>query len=153
MQAAPPSPPLTASDPASRPVHGPRHGWPGRLGRVALVFGVLGAAVAFEVPLCPFALATGHPCPGCGRTRAGLALLSGDPARALAFHPLSPLVVPLVALLVGANAAAYVLRGRWAVVEGLRGKRVTIAALALGALLLGVWIARFLGAFGGPVPV
>jgi hypothetical protein len=35
----------------------------------------------------------------------------------------------------------------------LRGKTLTIAAVVLGAAMVLVWIARFLGAFGGPVPV
>lgn len=164
MRSASSSPPLPAPSPQSeaaapRKQASPprlrieRAGLLGRLTRVALVFGALGTAVALELPLCPFAITTGKPCPGCGLTRAGLALLFGDLNAALAFHPLSPLLVPLVALFVGANALAYAAQGRWAVAEGLRGRPATVASLLLGALLLGVWVARFLGAFGGPVPV
>jgi len=46
------------------------------------------------VSFCPFKVATGLPCPGCGMTRAAIALLHGDPATSLFFHPLA---VPLVA--------------------------------------------------------
>src|SRR4051812_16948199 len=60
-----------------------------RLGLVALAFI---AAVAFEVPLCPFAILTRHPCPGCGLTRGTLALLHGHLGEALRFHPLVPVV-------------------------------------------------------------
>jgi hypothetical protein len=96
---------------------------------------------------------TRHPCPGCGLTRATLALLGGDLHEALHFHPLSPLIVPLVAAAFAYNAVSYVREGRWSATEGARGRWITAGSLVLGALLLGVWIARFLGAFGGPVAV
>jgi hypothetical protein len=46
------------------------------------------------VPGCPFHLATGVPCPGCGTTRAALALARGDVLGALAFNPLAALGIP-----------------------------------------------------------
>ena len=121
-----------------------------RLGLVGLAFA---AAIAFDVPLCPFAILARHPCPGCGLTRATLALLHGHLGEALRFHPLVLLVSPLVALVLSWNAASYVRRGRWSAVEGARGRWITTAAAAIGALMLAVWVARFLGALGGPVPV
>lgn len=36
---------------------------------------------------CPIRFLTGVPCPGCGMTRAGLALLHGRVREALHFHP------------------------------------------------------------------
>jgi fermentation-respiration switch protein FrsA (DUF1100 family) len=107
------------------------------------------AAIALVLWPCPFATLLGIPCPGCGLTRAAWALLQGEWRRALALHPLSPLLVPVVAGLGlvlmagevrGAPATALV---RWQV--GL--------LWALCAGLLGVWLSRFAGAFGGPVPV
>lgn len=121
-----------------------------RLGLVALA---LIAAVALEVPLCPFAILTRHPCPGCGLTRGTLALLHGHLGDALRFHPLVPVVSPLVALVLGWNAFSYVRRGRWSAVEGVQGRWITRAAATLGVLMLAVWVARFLGALGGPVQV
>jgi hypothetical protein len=121
-----------------------------RLGLVALGFA---AAVVFNVPLCPFAILTRHPCPGCGLTRGTLALLHGHVAEALRFHPLVPIVAPLVALALGWNAISYVRRGRWSATEGLRGPWLTRAVATLGVLMLAVWVARFLGALGGPAPV
>src|SRR5262245_32964776 len=53
------------------------------------------ALLMLRLPLCPFAIVTHHPCPGCGLTRAGLALLRGDVVTAFHFHPLSPLIVPV----------------------------------------------------------
>ena len=63
--------------------------------------GLLGAGVALGIErlptplfgsLCAFHLLTGLPCPGCGGTRAVLALLRLDPAAALAFNPLVALL-------------------------------------------------------------
>ena len=104
---------------------------------------LLGGALAL-VPFstCALKLATGVPCPLCGFTRASLALLRGDVARAEAFHPL---VVPLVVLFVVACVLACFARdSRWAAF-------VRFVLPASGIVLIGVWIARFLGVFGGPV--
>jgi hypothetical protein len=133
------------STPTSTPL-----GRAARLGLVALAFV---AAVAFDVPLCPFAILTRHPCPGCGLTRGTLALVHGHLGDALRFHPLVPVVTPLVALVFGWNAFSYVRHGRWTAVEGLQGRWITRAAAILGAVMLAVWVARFLGALGGPVVV
>jgi hypothetical protein len=111
-------------------------------------------AVVFEAPVCPTASLLGVPCPGCGLTRATLALLRGDWRGALHLHPLVPLLAPLYFGLIGAAALGYVAgpeRSR----RRLRftGRWVNPIAWALLALVFGVWLARFFGAFGGPVPV
>jgi hypothetical protein len=75
---------------------------PGREARqVALLWGAAALSTAVLVPLlvafspfyprCPFHVLTGLPCPSCGATRAGLALLRGRPLEALAFNPLATL--------------------------------------------------------------
>ncbi|WP_437803869.1 DUF2752 domain-containing protein [Sorangium sp. So ce693] len=114
---------------------------------------VLGILVACGAPLCPFAIVTHHPCPGCGLTRATLALAQGHLADALRLHPLSPVMAPLVIAALAYNAAIYVKDGRIAAAEGMQGAWVTRLGIALAILMLTVWIARFFGAFGGPVPV
>ncbi|WZL82777.1 DUF2752 domain-containing protein [Vallitaleaceae bacterium 9-2] len=38
--------------------------------------------------ICPIKLTTGLPCPGCGMTRAHIALLNLDLSQALYYHPL-----------------------------------------------------------------
>ena len=43
--------------------------------------------ILFGVYTCPIQAITGFPCPGCGMTRAALALLQLDFARAFAMHP------------------------------------------------------------------
>ena len=67
--------------------------------------GTAGAAVALALvgsggSACFFKSVYGVPCPGCGMTRALLALACGDVALAFSFHPLVPLVpfIGLVAL-------------------------------------------------------
>lgn len=114
---------------------------------------VIGLAIAFSVPLCPFAVLTGQPCPGCGLTRATLALLRGDVAGSLHFHPLAMIISPLVAGIVAYDVAVYVRRGRSAATQTLQGRWVTVGAVVLGAVAVAVWVARFFGWFGGPVAV
>ncbi|WP_437804883.1 DUF2752 domain-containing protein [Sorangium sp. So ce1078] len=125
----------------------------GRAARLGGIAALLGLLVAFGVPLCPFAIVTRHPCPGCGLTRATLALAHGHVAEALHFHPLSPLMAPLVLAAIAYNAAIYVKDGRIAATESVQGAWVTRLGVALAVLMVAVWVARFLGAFGGPVPV
>ena len=45
-----------------------------------------------SVPICPFYHLTGIPCPGCGLTRATIAILNGEFHNALLLNPLSFLV-------------------------------------------------------------
>jgi hypothetical protein len=157
LPAAPPLPPpappadrLSSNQLSSPPLRAGRAARAARLGGVALA---LVAAVALDVPLCPFAILTRHPGPGCGLTRGTLALLHGHLGDALRFHPLVPVVTPLFALVFVWNAFSYVRHGRWSAAEGLQGRWITRVAATLGALMVAVWVARFLGALGGPVPV
>ncbi len=102
--------------------------------------------------LCPVARLFHVPCPGCGLTRAALAIARGDVIRALALHPLSVVVVPVVGFVAAAHAYRYVRTGSaWSRARGSRSSEAALAALAL--LLIAVWIARFFGWFGGPVAV
>jgi hypothetical protein len=120
----------------------------------ALLVG-LGLLVAYGPSFCPTALLFGVPCPGCGLTRATLALLHGDVAGALRLHPLAPVLAPLFA----AAMAKVVLdqarfgAGRPWTPRFWGGRGVTLGASALLVVLLGVWVARFAGHLGGPAPV
>ena len=120
----------------------------GRALRLALLVGPFILAAVFSIPLCPSAALLRIPCPGCGMSRAATALATGDFAGALTLNPLSPVVVPLTILAVGYAAVSYVATGRtrfraW----------VDHVAIVLCSGLIIVWIARFFGAFGGPVDV
>jgi hypothetical protein len=122
-----------------------------------------GLVVWTETPLCPTAFFWGVPCPGCGLTRATLALLQGHFAQALAYHPLVLVFAPLFGAALGKSLVEFV-RGQPVHGAGAypprslapawwtRAPGIALAS-ALGVLLLGVWLARFAGYFGGPVPV
>ena len=129
---------------------------PLRIAVLASVAGLFVLAGVVHFPLCPLASSFGIPCPGCGLTRATLALLHGDVRAALHFHPLVFLLAPLFIGFVG-SAALELLedptkprrlpRVRW------NSRLLSVAALCVLVLSLGVWLARFAGYFGGPVPV
>ena len=51
--------------------------------------------------ICPFRLATGLPCPGCGLTRSWVYATHGDWSQSFAAHPFGlPLMVAVLALVV-----------------------------------------------------
>lgn len=56
-----------------------------------LALAPFGARLAAALPACPVQTLAGFPCPGCGTTRAALALAAGDPAAAFAANPLAAL--------------------------------------------------------------
>lgn len=118
--------------------------------------GAFALAVYSEFPLCPLAGSFGIPCPGCGLTRATLAMLHGDVRGALQHHPLVFLLTPLV-VGVAVAAAWNLLRPPGAQPRShaafSNGRTMTALATLLLALTVGVWLARFAGCFGGPVPV
>jgi hypothetical protein len=80
-------------------------------------------------------------------TRAAVALLALDVGRALELHPLSPVVVPWAALAAADRLLGFVRRAP------ARAPLPAPFAELLVAALIGVWVARFFGAFGGPVRV
>ena len=123
---------------------------PRRAALIALAL-TLGTAVLFSpVKLCLMAVALHVPCPGCGMTRATLALLHGDVAHAVALHPLSPVIAPAVLGMFTWQSIAYVRNGA-PFGTGRVPRAVELFGAALVILLFGVWLARFFGCFGGPV--
>ena len=111
--------------------------------------------MAVGFPLCPMAGVLGIPCPGCGLTRATLALLRGDFRSALSLHPLVFVLAPLFSWAMGSALVGYV-RGpvqRGAQNPWFASRSATALATGLLVLTLGVWGARFCGYFGGPVHV
>jgi hypothetical protein len=117
--------------------------------------GALALGWHFDLLPCPWASLLGIPCPGCGLGRAAALLLRGELGSALLLHPLSPVLVPLV-LATAARAAFVHVRGASSVAPpvspALRRWQSTLGCLLAG-LVLALWGARFLGAFGGPVRV
>lgn len=119
---------------------------------IACVFGVI---VLARLPFCPLAAVAGIPCPGCGLTRATLALAHGDLRQALALHPLVFVLAPLFVAAVSSAALNYV-RGpgpRNPPNPWFASRSASLLGTALLVATLGVWGARFFGYFGGPVPV
>jgi hypothetical protein len=128
-----------------------------RIGRAALfaaglaVIAVLLAAA--QVP-CGFARIVHLPCPGCGSTRAMLALASGDLAGLVRYNPLAPFMTLLVVALASQAFASVLATGTFRRVgDGAIGVLVSRGVMVVAVLEVLVWIARFGGFLGGPVPV
>ncbi len=117
----------------------------------AWAIAVLGfVAITWLPPLCPMRLLLHVPCPSCGLTRAMRLALHGDFAGAMRLHPLFWAVGGYVGVLAVLEAVSYVetgRTGRWTRGAFQRGGYVLLVALVL------VWVARGLGALGGPAPI
>jgi len=109
------------------------------------IFSVL---IALEVPLCPSKNLFGIPCPGCGLTRATEALVVGDVWTMLQMHPLAPILTPVA--LFSVVRATMVSAGlvQNSSVDPL-GKIPNFVWVTFGVVLIGLWIARLAGFFGG----
>ena len=119
----------------------------------AAALGALGVGYALRVIpwRCPLAWASGHPCPACGVTRAARLVAQGALADATRTYPLWWLVLPAFAALAAVEVGGWLATGRTGL--ALRRRWVRAVALAICGAMFAVWIARFLGALGGPVPV
>ena len=142
------APAESAANAASAPV---------RIRRAAIFVGVLAVVTyllaAAQVP-CGFARIVHVPCPGCGSTRAMLALASGDLAGLVRYNPLAPFMTLLVVALAGQALASVLATGTFRRVgDGAIGLLVSRGVMVIGALEVLVWIARFGGFLGGPVPI
>jgi Protein of unknown function (DUF2752) len=100
---------------------------------------------------CPIAMVTHHPCPTCGLSRAVQSLVTGDYRYALQSQPLVVVVFPFLLVLITLEMSTYVWTGAFGYWARKRPFRVTLIVLAVALFV--VWIARFFGLFGGPVPV
>ena len=113
---------------------------------VLLFFGVLGAGIV----RCPMYALFRVPCPGCGSSRAGHALLALDPLEALRNNPIAPVAIALM-LAMGARAVWVVYRdGSLRHLGDGRGGTFLTSALTRTVLLaVVVWVLRLCGLFGG----
>jgi hypothetical protein len=98
---------------------------------------------------CPLKGALGIPCPGCGLTRATIALLRGDFAAAFRLHAFAPLLLLGVAAFAVSGLLPAPQRAAFARLVA-RAEHSTRAAYVVLAALLLYWSARLLflpGAF------
>lgn len=97
--------------------------------------------------VCAFRATTGIPCPGCGLTRSWVAMLHGDLAGSLGFHPLGWLVL-LYALAQAARHGAWLALARFRRAIERAGWFLDRGVIALGVLLLVAWIPTLVRGLG-----
>ncbi len=128
-----------------------------RVRRTAVTAGILGLCTSLlyagAIP-CVFAHVFHVPCPGCGSTRSAVALLHGDLDQALRFNPFGPVLALFLGVLsLQALASMFVhgdLRGAG---EGRLGAVLKYGIFAVAGLEIALWVVRFFGVLGGPVPL
>jgi hypothetical protein len=113
---------------------------------VAAFFTVLGSGVI----RCPMWTMFHVPCPGCGSSRAGHALLAFEPLEALRTNPIVPFVIALM-LAMGLRAVWVVYRDGSLrnLGDGRLGTFLTSALTRTVVLAVVVWVLRLWGLFGG----
>ena len=125
-----------------------------RAAGVALVWGLACLPVVSGHGSCPMAEMFGVPCPGCGMTRAILLLERGDVSASLHMHPLAlPSLLASLLFMVGTVWATARLGTPVALWKTSFGRAALVTFAGVQAAILGLWLARMLGGFGGPVPV
>jgi hypothetical protein len=105
-------------------------------GLVSLFSGAAPETLAFWP--CPFHAITKMECPGCGMTRACIALARGDIGHALNYNPLSP---GLILFAAGFAIAPQHMRRRW---QSLSRNRRSVFAWSMLGLVLGFWAYRIM---------
>jgi hypothetical protein len=93
------------------------------------------AGIADGPGICPFAMMTGLPCPGCGLTRSWVAFMHGDVGASFRFNVFGPILLVLTVVTVFVAVATLVRRRR----SPLEGWRDVVLGRA-GAVLLGTWL-------------
>jgi hypothetical protein len=92
---------------------------------------------------CPVLQATGIPCPGCGLTRAVIAIIQGNWSTSLSLHAFAPiLLVALFLVICSTLLPQPYRRGLIAGVEVIERRTNVTGILAVGLILY--WLARLL---------
>ncbi len=128
-----------------------------RIGRAAAVASVWVASAlpaAFGAQRCVIATLCHVPCPGCGMTRALRLLAAGQVDASLRMHPLAIPVLVAGALLAASTVwTTFTLGSPIRLWRSLFGRVAIAVAIAVYGAALGLWVLRWFGCFGGPVPV
>jgi hypothetical protein len=125
-----------------------------KAGLTAAAVAAFGALLYAKGVPCAFARIFRTPCPGCGSTRSAIALLHGDLDGVLHYNPLGPVMAVFIGVLALQSLASVLVHGDFrGAGEGRVGLVVKRGILVVGALEVALWVARFFGALGGPVPV
>jgi len=93
--------------------------------------------------MCMLRAATGMPCAGCGLTRSWIAALHGEWGWSFEHHRLG--AVALAYLLLQAIRHAAIIARPSAGMLAVAGRRLDLAAIALGVLFVWNWLARLAG--------
>lgn len=124
------------------------------MGVAVAAFGGLGALLYGGALPCAFARIFGMPCPGCGSTRSVRAFVRGDLDGVLQHNPFGLLMAAVLGVFVVQALVSVFVRGDYRDVgSGRVGLGAKYALIVVAVLEVLLWIARFGGAFGGPVPV
>lgn len=91
---------------------------------------------------CPLFVATGIPCPGCGLTRATVALFHGEWRASLTLHAFAPILAATLPLLIGGLLPARPRQRLIDLVEAFEQKTGLTGIVAVGLILY--WLARLL---------
>ena len=151
--------PVSPVSPVSPVAAGALAGKPSLAVRARVAALTLGAIVTYALVLgnglirCPLAATFHIPCPTCGATRSTLALVSGDFSGAL-LNPVAPILVVLLGGFAGRLVYVAARDGNIRAFDQHRVVRAMLRAFVLTMVVaLVVWILRFFGLLGGPVPV
>jgi len=125
-----------------------------RASLLAVLLAAFGALLYAQSIPCFFARLFHVPCPGCGSTRAVLALLHGDLEGVVRYNPLGPVVAVLIGVLALDVLRSVLLHGDVrSAGQGRLGGTIKLGVLLVAGLEVVLWVARFFGVLGGPVPV
>lgn len=117
-----------------------RLGWAMVIG--GLIWGLMGLA-GVKIP-CPVLQVTGHPCPGCGLTRATFAMFRGDWRSMFQLHPFAPVFAVFWGAVVLGLITPERFRSKW--VAGVdRVERFSRWPLWVGVALMAYSLTRWLG--------
>lgn len=99
----------------------------GRSRVLSAVIGLLvwGGLFLLTDSLCWFQSLFGVPCPGCGSTRAAIALFQGNFSEAFAYHPLIPLSLAILPYAVFRD----MLKQRWPIKPAEKAGAICVVAL------------------------